>query len=223
VCDCCASPAYSLPDRIAVTAQPLHIRYAIALQYLHNHCVFTLQSLRNYCVFATRPPNIRRAIILPSLRYHFAVAVQSLYNHFALLLLRRIYICTILKTSYFPLGTIHHLNFSTSSPLLFCTNTNRLISLTVADEQIPSGVQSVESLNYHDSALFPPWMLNSQSWSKNKIVQSGNVMSDILKIPANIRTPEQINGCIRWLMSRWKIAETMGMKRCASMFKEFKV
>jgi CRP-like cAMP-binding protein len=80
----------------------------------------------------------------------------------------------------------------------------------------------MESLKYQDATLFPPWMLNSQSWSKNKIVQSGNVMSDILKIPANIRTPEQMNSCIRWLMSRWKIAETMGVKRCASMFKEFK-
>ena len=89
-----------------------------------------------------------------------------------------------------------------------------LINLNIADEKIPDGVNDMRDVIYRDSHVFPSWMLNSSAWSKNKIVQTGNVISDILKIPPNIRAPEEVSKCIHWLMSRWKIAETMVYTLC---------
>jgi len=38
----------------------------------------------------------------------------------------------------------------------------------------------------------------------------------------NNRSQEQNSTLIHWLMSVWKMAYSMGMKRCAAMIKEFK-
>eukprot|EP01031_Cornospumella_fuschlensis_P028041 gene28041-33860_t len=80
-----------------------------------------------------------------------------------------------------------------------------------------------EVLDYKSSNCFPDWMLSSSIWkSAPKATDAANEISDILKIPIHNRSTEQKHELIRWLMSVWAIANTMGPKRCDSMFKEFK-
>lgn len=76
---------------------------------------------------------------------------------------------------------------------------------------------------YKPSDCFPDWMLSSSIWkSAPKAADTSNDVSEILKIPIPNRTTEQKSILIHWLMSVWGFANTMGFKRCDSMFKEFK-
>eukprot|EP01035_Chromulina_nebulosa_P023769 gene23769-30828_t len=96
-----------------------------------------------------------------------------------------------------------------------------LNNVDVKDEVIPAGIITSKTL-YKEANIFPSWLLTSPDWINTRIEATGNAISDILKVPANNRSQEQVSSLVTWLMSVWKTAYTMGFKRCASMLKEFK-
>jgi hypothetical protein len=96
----------------------------------------------------------------------------------------------------------------------------QLMSLNEPDDKIPSGLNDV---SYQASNVFPEWVLTNPVWrTVSKVNDSGNEISDILNVPNSKRSQEQVSTLIHWLMSVWKIAHTMGFKRCGQMLKEFK-
>ena len=95
----------------------------------------------------------------------------------------------------------------------------QLLSLTEPDEKAPPGSDDV---SYKSSKVFPEWVLKNSNWkSTAKTNEEANTVSDILKLDKNKRNPDQNSMVIKWLMSVWKIAFTMGFKRCGSMLKAF--
>lgn len=95
----------------------------------------------------------------------------------------------------------------------------KFLSLQEPDPKIPSGL---DNISYKVANVFPEWVLTNQNWIKANQFDPANAISEILKIPANKRTQEQTSTLVHWLMTVWKVAQTMGVKRCASMIKEFK-
>lgn len=95
----------------------------------------------------------------------------------------------------------------------------QLLSLTEPDEKAPPGSDDV---SYKSSKVFPEWVLKNSNWKSTvKMNEEANTVSDILKLDKNKRNPDQNSMVIKWLMSVWKIAFTMGFKRCGSMLKAF--
>lgn len=96
----------------------------------------------------------------------------------------------------------------------------RLMALHTADEKFAS---SIEDCTYKAANVFPEWVLANPTWQfVSKVAESDNEISNILQKPVNQRSQDEISAVIHWLMSVWKIADTMGFKRCGSMFKEFR-
>jgi hypothetical protein len=99
------------------------------------------------------------------------------------------------------------------------TEMKQLLSLTEPDEKLPAGSDDV---NYKSSKVFPEWVLKNSNWkSTAKLNEEAHTVSDILKMDKTKRSPDQNAMVIKWLMSVWKIAFTMGFKRCSSMLKAF--
>lgn len=97
----------------------------------------------------------------------------------------------------------------------------RLLQMREPETVMPMAYNTLS--DYKSSDCFPDWMLSSSIWkTAPKASETANEISDILKIPLPNRTTEQKSELIHWLMSVWPIANTMGFKRCDSMFKEFK-
>eukprot|EP01038_Epipyxis_sp_PR26KG_P004646 gene4646-6530_t len=98
----------------------------------------------------------------------------------------------------------------------------KIISLN-EPEPLNSSHPGLNNINYQSSSVFPDWVLSSNLWKNfNKPdLDQGSEISSIFKLPLSKRTPQQTSAAIYWLMSVWKIAETMGIKKCASMLKEF--
>jgi len=95
----------------------------------------------------------------------------------------------------------------------------QLLSLTVPEEKPPAGSDDV---NYKSSKVFPEWVLKNSNWKSTvRMNEEAHTVSDILKLDKSKRTPDQNSLVIKWLMSVWKIAFTMGFKRCGSMLKAF--
>ena len=95
----------------------------------------------------------------------------------------------------------------------------QLLSLTEPDEKLTT---DVEEVNYKSSKVFPDWVLKNSNWKTTaKLNEEAHTVPDILKLDKNKRTPDQNAMVIKWLMSVWKIAFTMGFKRCDSMLKAF--
>lgn len=95
----------------------------------------------------------------------------------------------------------------------------QLLSLTEPDEIMPPGSDDV---TYKSSKVFPDWVLKNTNWkSTAKLNEEAHSVSDILKMDKSKRNPDQNALVIKWLMSVWKIAFTMGFKRCGSMLKAF--
>lgn len=95
----------------------------------------------------------------------------------------------------------------------------QLLSLTVPDEKLPAGSEDV---TYKSSKVFPEWVLKNSNWKGTaKMNEEAHTVSDILKLDKNKRSSDQTALVIKWLMSVWKIAFTMGFKRCGSMLKAF--
>jgi hypothetical protein len=67
-------------------------------------------------------------------------------------------------------------------------------------------------------ASLPEWIINSQEWRNARFENKDqNVISEILRVPANMRSPEQRGSLAKWLMDVWPIANDMGFKRCVDM------
>lgn len=95
----------------------------------------------------------------------------------------------------------------------------KLLSLHEPDEKIPSGLNDV---SYSANNVFPDWILSNTAWrNAPKQIENANEISDILNTPLSKRTSDQNSTIIHWLMSVWGIANSMGFKRCAAMFREF--
>lgn len=95
----------------------------------------------------------------------------------------------------------------------------KLLSLHEPDDKIPAGLADV---SYNPNNVFPEWMLGNTAWrNAPKPVENANEISEILNTPMSKRTSDQNSTVIHWLMSVWGIANTMGFKRCAAMFREF--
>jgi hypothetical protein len=95
----------------------------------------------------------------------------------------------------------------------------QLLSLTEPDEIV---LVALEDVNYKSSKVFPDWVLKNPNWKNTaKISEEVHTVSDILKMDKSKRGPEQNTQVIKWLMSVWKIAFTMGFKRCSSMMNAF--
>lgn len=98
-----------------------------------------------------------------------------------------------------------------------------LVSLDSPDNEItPQQRQQMNRLlSYKAKDILPEWLLQNQDWQILKGQTLANEVSDILKIPFPERTSEQGMILIEWMMSVWPVAAQMGMKRVASMMKEF--
>lgn len=95
----------------------------------------------------------------------------------------------------------------------------KLLSLQEPDEKIPAGLNDV---SYHANNVFPDWILDNSAWrNAPKQIENANEISDILNTQLSKRTSDQNSTIIHWLMSVWGIANSMGFKRCAAMFREF--
>lgn len=95
----------------------------------------------------------------------------------------------------------------------------QLLSLTEPDDKL---VADVEEVNYKSSKVFPDWVLKNSNWKTTaKLNEEAHTVPEILKLDKAKRTPDQNAMVIKWLMSVWKIAFTMGFKRCDSMLKAF--
>jgi hypothetical protein len=95
----------------------------------------------------------------------------------------------------------------------------KLLTLHEPDEKVPIGLSDV---SYQSANVFPDWILENAAWRNTpKQVENANEISEILNTPLSKRTNDQNTTVIHWLMSVWGIANSMGFKRCAAMFKEF--
>jgi CRP-like cAMP-binding protein len=95
----------------------------------------------------------------------------------------------------------------------------KLLSLHAPDEKVPMGLSDI---SYNPSNVFPEWILGNAAWrNAPKQIDNANEISDILNTPLSKRTSDQTSTIIHWLMSVWGIANSMGFKRCAAMFREF--
>jgi hypothetical protein len=95
----------------------------------------------------------------------------------------------------------------------------QLLSLTIPDEKAPVGSEDV---SYKSSKVFPEWVLKNSNWKSTvRMNEEAHTVSDILKLEKSKRNPDQNSMVIKWLMSVWKIAFTMGFKRCGSMLTAF--
>jgi CRP-like cAMP-binding protein len=90
----------------------------------------------------------------------------------------------------------------------------RLLSMEVPDYVEKKGPDA----KYDSNALMPDWILSNPEWKSTRC-DSGdnNLISEILQIAFSGRTQEQSTVLVKWLMSVWEIASTMGFKRCISM------
>jgi CRP-like cAMP-binding protein len=95
----------------------------------------------------------------------------------------------------------------------------KLLSLHAPDEKVPTGLSDI---SYNPSNVFPEWILGNAAWrNAPKQIDNANEISDILNTPLSKRSSDQTSTIIHWLMSVWGIANSMGFKRCAAMFREF--
>eukprot|EP00601_Ochromonadales_sp_CCMP2298_P010750 CAMPEP_0173257372 /NCGR_PEP_ID=MMETSP1142-20121109/23731_1 /TAXON_ID=483371 /ORGANISM="non described non described, Strain CCMP2298" /LENGTH=172 /DNA_ID=CAMNT_0014191489 /DNA_START=187 /DNA_END=702 /DNA_ORIENTATION=- len=74
---------------------------------------------------------------------------------------------------------------------------------------------------YNSAQVFPDWCLKNVNWKHTVVCEQAHSVSDILKMVKSSRSSEQNNIVIKWLMGAWKIAFTMGYKRCGDMLRSF--
>eukprot|EP01038_Epipyxis_sp_PR26KG_P008738 gene8738-11808_t len=119
-------------------------------------------------------------------------------------------------------------DFDTSTPVTSLKKSNftsqemkKLVSLSDPDD-ISHISTELANFTYKSSTIFPDSILSSNVWKSSK-AQSGTLsdIGEIFKINHFRRNPEQTATAIKWLMSVWKIADEMGIKKCASMLKQF--
>jgi len=95
----------------------------------------------------------------------------------------------------------------------------KLVALTAqSDFDVELGRDHYE---YKPATVFPDWCLKNDNWNNAVVQEQVHSISDILKLDKAARTPDQTATVIKWLMEVWKIAFTMGFKRCGQMLKSF--
>jgi hypothetical protein len=91
----------------------------------------------------------------------------------------------------------------------------QLLSLTEPDVIAPFGSGDV---SYKSSKVIPEWVLKNPNWKNTaKVSEEAHTVPDILKLDKTKRNGDQISIVVKWLMSVWKIAFTMGFERCSKM------
>lgn len=75
---------------------------------------------------------------------------------------------------------------------------------------------------YDPKKVFPDWILKDPSFRVNNNLNAGMHISHILQMKENERNSTQTSDLVKWLMSVWPMAATMGFKRVAEMLKVFK-
>ena len=88
-------------------------------------------------------------------------------------------------------------------------------------EEPPLQYQDIPHKN-RSSDILPSWIMTSKDWKNTISKTDGSDVSDILKVPFGQRTLEQNSQLVSFLMTVWKTAAQMGLKRCTQMLAEFK-
>jgi len=82
-------------------------------------------------------------------------------------------------------------------------------------------MNSSKDLHYKSSSIFPSYILNDSLWTDTNAIKSAQI-SSILILPYSERSADQMKVLIKWVMSVWKVAETMGFKKCHEMSKSLR-
>jgi CRP-like cAMP-binding protein len=87
---------------------------------------------------------------------------------------------------------------------------------------LPLRYAGIKKSVYKTKNVLPDWIAKTSQWKATTVTSEQQDVAHIFVIPVADRTLEQTSQLVHFLMSVWKTAEQMGLKKCTQMLNVFK-